>query len=142
LRRSAARVMCWILETNGGLEQAYAEADVAKKWAASSWAKGIAKKAAKADMGDFDRFQMMVARKTRVRWRVPVLCRCRAGAGRIARELCMRNFLTVVRGLVVAFAMSVALRAARGGEVRGDWVPRGGARCGLTGCRAGGRGAG
>ena len=50
-------------------EQAYAEADVATKWAASSWAKGIAKKAAKADMGDFDRFQLMVARKTRVRWR-------------------------------------------------------------------------
>ena len=37
-----------------------------KKWAASSWAKGIAKKTAKASMGDFDRFTMMVARKTRV----------------------------------------------------------------------------
>jgi len=47
--------------------KAYAEADVATKWAASSWAKGIAKKAAKADMGDFDRFQLMVARKTRAR---------------------------------------------------------------------------
>merc|ERR1712127_84390 len=47
--------------------KAYAEADVATKWATSSWAKGIAKKAAKADMGDFDRFQLMVARKTRAR---------------------------------------------------------------------------
>ena len=37
-----------------------------KKWAASSWAKGIAKKTAKAEMGDFDRFTLMVARKTRV----------------------------------------------------------------------------
>jgi len=40
---------------------------VAGKWAASSWAKGIARKAAKAGMGDFDRFTMMVARKTRAR---------------------------------------------------------------------------
>jgi len=44
-----------------------ADLQVAGKWAASSWAKGIARKAAKAGMGDFDRFTMMVARKTRAR---------------------------------------------------------------------------
>ena len=49
------------------LEKAIADAGVAKKWAASSWSKGIAKKAAKANMNDFDRFTMMVARKTRAR---------------------------------------------------------------------------
>ena len=32
------------------LEKAIADAGVAKKWAASSWSKGIAKKAAKANM--------------------------------------------------------------------------------------------
>ena len=46
------------------LLKAYEKAEVSKKWTESSWAKGIAKKAAKAQMNDFDRFKMMVARKT------------------------------------------------------------------------------
>jgi len=37
---------------------------VQKQWAESSWAKGIAKKAAKTKLSDFDRFKVMVARKT------------------------------------------------------------------------------
>ena len=37
---------------------------VAKQWAESSWAKGIAKKSAKAKLTDFERFKVMVARKT------------------------------------------------------------------------------
>eukprot|EP00286_Rhodomonas_abbreviata_P012222 CAMPEP_0181339640 /NCGR_PEP_ID=MMETSP1101-20121128/29385_1 /TAXON_ID=46948 /ORGANISM="Rhodomonas abbreviata, Strain Caron Lab Isolate" /LENGTH=136 /DNA_ID=CAMNT_0023450665 /DNA_START=181 /DNA_END=591 /DNA_ORIENTATION=- len=49
------------------LAKAYKEADVAKKWAESSWAKTIARKAAKAKLNDFDRFKLMVARKTRAR---------------------------------------------------------------------------
>merc|ERR1712118_89327 len=49
------------------LEHAFKEAEVAKKWAATSWAKGIAKKQAKANMTDFDRFQYMIARKYRAR---------------------------------------------------------------------------
>lgn len=47
--------------------KAFEAADVSGKWAASSWAKGMAKKVAKSGMGDFDRFTMMVARKTRAR---------------------------------------------------------------------------
>jgi large subunit ribosomal protein L14e len=46
------------------LVKAYAEAGVAKKWTEGSWAKGIAKRAAKAKLTDFDRFKVMVARKT------------------------------------------------------------------------------
>eukprot|EP00960_Hanusia_phi_P070935 767433-Hanusia_phi.AAC.7 len=49
------------------LEKAYKEAEVEKKWAESSWAKTIACKAAKAKLTDFDRFKVMVARKTRAR---------------------------------------------------------------------------
>merc|ERR1712205_244813 len=46
------------------LKKAIEAAGVAKKWGESSWAKGMAKKSA---MGDFDRFTLMVARKTRAR---------------------------------------------------------------------------
>ena len=49
------------------LKKAIEAAGVAKKWGESSWAKGLAKKSAKAAMGDFDRFTLMVARKTRAR---------------------------------------------------------------------------
>ena len=49
------------------LKKAIEAAGVAKKWGESSWAKGMAKKSAKAAMGDFDRFTLMVARKTRAR---------------------------------------------------------------------------
>jgi ribosomal protein L14E/L6E/L27E len=40
---------------------------VEKSWAESSWAKGLAKKAAKGNLTDMDRFKLMVARKTRAR---------------------------------------------------------------------------
>ena len=46
------------------LIKAYDAANVKKQWAESSWAKGIAKHAAKAKLTDFDRFKVMVARKT------------------------------------------------------------------------------
>ena len=46
------------------LTKAYSAAEISKKWAESSWAKGIAKRTAKAKLNDFDRFKMMVARKT------------------------------------------------------------------------------
>merc|ERR1712100_781412 len=49
------------------LKKAMEAAGVAKKWGESSWAKSMAKKSAKAAMGDFDRFTLMVARKTRAR---------------------------------------------------------------------------
>merc|ERR1712167_148578 len=68
-RLSITNIKCQIMPGARvkALEAAIKEADVAKKWAASSWSKGIAKKAAKAGMSDFDRFTMMVARKTRAR---------------------------------------------------------------------------
>ena len=46
------------------LVKAYNAAEVPKKWAESSWAKGIAKRSAKAKLTDFDRFKLLVARKT------------------------------------------------------------------------------
>jgi large subunit ribosomal protein L14e len=46
------------------LIKAYEAAGVKKQWAESSWAKGIAKHSAKAKLTDFDRFKVMVARKT------------------------------------------------------------------------------
>lgn len=46
------------------LVKAYNAAEVPKKWAESSWAKGIAKRTAKAKLNDFERFKLMVARKT------------------------------------------------------------------------------
>ena len=36
-----------------------------KKWAASAWAKKLAAHKTRSDMGDFDRFKLMVARKKR-----------------------------------------------------------------------------
>jgi hypothetical protein len=48
----------------GTLSKAYKAADITGKWNATSWAQGMAKKAAKAKMTDMDRFKMMVARKT------------------------------------------------------------------------------
>merc|ERR1719215_2023717 len=38
---------------------------VMKKWAETSWAKKLAAKETRAKMTDFDRFKLMVARKTR-----------------------------------------------------------------------------
>eukprot|EP00287_Rhodomonas_sp_CCMP768_P009890 CAMPEP_0196725072 /NCGR_PEP_ID=MMETSP1091-20130531/6729_1 /TAXON_ID=302021 /ORGANISM="Rhodomonas sp., Strain CCMP768" /LENGTH=139 /DNA_ID=CAMNT_0042067293 /DNA_START=42 /DNA_END=461 /DNA_ORIENTATION=- len=49
------------------LVKAYNAADVQKQWAESSWAKSMARKGAKAKLADFDRFKLMVARKTRAR---------------------------------------------------------------------------
>lgn len=46
------------------LVKAYQAADINGKWNATSWAKGMAKKVAKAGMTDMDRFKMMIARKT------------------------------------------------------------------------------
>ena len=37
---------------------------VEKAWVESSWAKGMARKAAKASLTDMGRFKLMIARKT------------------------------------------------------------------------------
>ena len=45
------------------LNKAWDEADVLAKWDASSWAKKLAAKKKRASLTDFQRFQLMVARK-------------------------------------------------------------------------------
>lgn len=45
------------------LVRAWEEADVMAKWSASSWAKKLANKQKRASMTDFDRFEVMLARK-------------------------------------------------------------------------------
>lgn len=45
------------------LTRAWEEADVLAKWSASSWAKKLADKSKRAAMSDFDRFEVMIARK-------------------------------------------------------------------------------
>ncbi|CAM9788889.1 unnamed protein product, partial [Ectocarpus sp. 12 AP-2014] len=47
----------------GTIKAAAKEADLYAKWEASSWAKKKAKKVKRAQMTDFDRFKVMVARK-------------------------------------------------------------------------------
>jgi len=47
------------------LTRAWEEADVMAKWNASSWAKKLADKSKRANMSDFDRFEVMLARKQR-----------------------------------------------------------------------------
>lgn len=44
---------------------AFNKAEISKKWEATAWAKKLATKAARAQMSDFDRFQVMVAKKAR-----------------------------------------------------------------------------
>lgn len=45
------------------IAKAVAESDVQNKWDASAWGKRVAKRAAKAKMGDFDRFQAKLAKQ-------------------------------------------------------------------------------
>jgi len=45
------------------LKAAFAKVDVVGKWSATSWAKKIAIKKARAATSDFDRFKIMIARK-------------------------------------------------------------------------------
>ena len=45
------------------LKKAWAEADIMAKWEASSWAKKLASKKKRANLSDFDRFKVMVAKK-------------------------------------------------------------------------------
>merc|ERR1719378_497300 len=47
------------------LKKALAEGEVMKKWSETAWAKKLAAKSARADMTDFERFKLMVARKKR-----------------------------------------------------------------------------
>ena len=47
----------------GTLKKALAAEDVMGKWAATGWAKKLAVKAKRATLNDFQRFQVMVARK-------------------------------------------------------------------------------
>ena len=45
------------------LKKAWGEADTLNKWESSSWAKKLAAKKKRANLNDFDRFKVMVARK-------------------------------------------------------------------------------
>mmetsp|Transcript_86744 Transcript_86744/g.136859 ORF Transcript_86744/g.136859 Transcript_86744/m.136859 type:complete len:137 (+) Transcript_86744:63-473(+) len=47
------------------LKKALADADVMKKWSETSWGKKLASKKTRAEMNDFDRFKLMVAKKNR-----------------------------------------------------------------------------
>merc|ERR1712203_918630 len=48
-----------------GLKAALEKEDTLKKWSATSWAKKLAAKEVRANMTDFERFKLMVARKKR-----------------------------------------------------------------------------
>ena len=52
------------------LVKAWKEQGLAAKWAASSWGKRLAKKAAKAELTDFGRFKAKVAKQTAAKKRV------------------------------------------------------------------------
>uniref|UniRef100_A0A6T5XYL5 Large ribosomal subunit protein eL14 domain-containing protein n=1 Tax=Thalassionema nitzschioides TaxID=33649 RepID=A0A6T5XYL5_9STRA len=45
------------------IKAAWGEAETMSKWEATSWAKKLAAKKKRADLTDFDRFKLMVARK-------------------------------------------------------------------------------
>lgn len=47
------------------LAAAYAKAGVDESWAASSWGKKLAARAKRTQLTDYDRFKVMVARKTK-----------------------------------------------------------------------------
>ncbi|KAJ3148505.1 60S ribosomal protein L14 [Geranomyces michiganensis] len=47
------------------LKKAIEKQDLAGRWAKTAWAQKIARRNARAELGDFDRFKLMVARKTR-----------------------------------------------------------------------------
>merc|ERR1719378_556405 len=47
------------------LKKALADGEVLKKWSETAWAKKLAAKKKRSEMGDFDRFKLMVARKKR-----------------------------------------------------------------------------
>mmetsp|Transcript_1630 Transcript_1630/g.2423 ORF Transcript_1630/g.2423 Transcript_1630/m.2423 type:complete len:165 (-) Transcript_1630:226-720(-) len=49
------------------LKKAWADADTLATWEASSWAKKLATKKKRANLTDFDRFKVMVARKQKSR---------------------------------------------------------------------------
>ena len=45
------------------MKAAFEEANIAEKWAATSWAKKKATKVRRSKLSDFDRFKVMVLRK-------------------------------------------------------------------------------
>lgn len=45
------------------ITKAWAEADITTKWEATSWAKKLSSKVKRANLNDFDRFKVMVAKK-------------------------------------------------------------------------------
>lgn len=45
------------------LRKAWEKGDISSKWESSSWAKKLASKRKRADLSDFGRFKVMVARK-------------------------------------------------------------------------------
>ncbi|CED82922.1 ribosomal protein [Phaffia rhodozyma] len=47
------------------VKKAFEASGVADKWAASAWAKKLAAKAKKAESTDFERFELMILKKTR-----------------------------------------------------------------------------
>jgi len=51
----------------GTLAKAYAKAGIDEAWAASSWGKKLSTRSKRANLSDYDRFKVMVARKTKSR---------------------------------------------------------------------------
>lgn len=49
------------------VEEAYKTADILAKWESTSWAKKLAAKRRRANLTDFDRFKVMVARKQKAK---------------------------------------------------------------------------
>merc|ERR1719387_3504900 len=47
------------------LKKSLSEGEVMKKWSETAWAKKLAAKKVRAEMTDFDRFKLMVAKKKR-----------------------------------------------------------------------------
>jgi large subunit ribosomal protein L14e len=45
------------------ITKAWTEADITTKWEATSWAKKLSSKVKRANLNDFDRFKVMVAKK-------------------------------------------------------------------------------
>uniref|UniRef100_A0A7S1TTL0 Large ribosomal subunit protein eL14 domain-containing protein n=1 Tax=Phaeomonas parva TaxID=124430 RepID=A0A7S1TTL0_9STRA len=53
--------------SSGDVSAAWETEEVEKKWAATSWAKKIAAKKRRANLNDFERFKVMIAKKQKSR---------------------------------------------------------------------------
>jgi len=53
--------------TQKSVKKAWEEQNLLAKWNESSWAKKLASKAKRANLGDFDRFKVMIAKKQKAK---------------------------------------------------------------------------